>query len=122
MFLASIMMISANFMPWCTLPETESYVTPVNIPVMLIINILVALLLIVDIFMYRNTSRQKTIARISAALIAVSAIVGLLMLSEASIAVAGAILPMLLSEICIIIALRRISSDENLLRNADRLR
>lgn len=122
LFLAFVMMIASVFMPWCSIPADGITITPASIPAMLILNLLVALLLIVDIFMYRNTSRQKMIARIAAALTAISAITGLLMLNGADIAWFGAILPMLLTEVCIFIALCRIQSDENLLRNADRLR
>lgn len=102
------------------------YVTPLNDLMLGVLVGLGILLPLLAIFMYRNTGRQKLVARLGAiiSLFAVGYAVALTYLGpnpEAEIRVAG---PIMMAWDCLacIMAARAIARDEKLLRSADRLR
>lgn len=100
---------------------------PVDVPVFMVVNILVAVLLFISIFLYRNMRRQKTVTLISMLLIA------LLMATEVYFFLSwngegggvewfGSIFLLLGALVFAFLAYRGISSDERLIKAADRLR
>ena len=124
MFVAALLMVAVNFMSWGVFDGGVS-ITPVDIPAMLTINIVTAILLVVAIFMFRNMSLQKTLVRISAVFVLVSALVGgLVIYNNEGIALnwGGGILAMVAALLFTVMAMVRISADERLLKSADRIR
>ncbi|MBD5224980.1 MAG: DUF4293 domain-containing protein [Bacteroidales bacterium] len=100
---------------------------PVDVPVFMVVNILVAVLLFISIFLYRNMKRQKTATLVAMLLTA------LMMLTEIYILYSwnrdgvevewfGSIFLLLGALAFAFLAYKGISSDERLLKAADRLR
>lgn len=125
MFVAALLMVAVNFMSWGIIDGTVT-VTPADIPVMLVINILTAVMLVIAIFMYRNMSLQKTLTRISALFVVASALVGGMAIYnneyDGVVNFHGGIWAMVAAMIFIVMAIVRIGSDERLLKSADRIR
>ncbi len=113
-----------------SIPDDAASITllrPADVPVFMVVNILVAALLFISIFLFRNMRRQKTVTKISMLLIV------LLMATEiyilwswnSNIGVVdwfGSIFLLLGALVFAFLAYRGISSDERLLKAADRLR
>ena len=123
LLLASICVALFCFMPMALLSfegavpadgASASFLSPADNTVFLIVGIVVAVLLVLDIFMYRNTRRQKQVTVLSMLMIAVLAACGVLWM--------GSILLLLGAFIFSLLAYRGIRHDENLLKAADRLR
>lgn len=109
------------------LPASVSNFYPSDNMVVLIVGLLIAALLVINIFLYKNTRRQKMMTIVSIVLIAVLASTCFLMIygmgSEAStVEWLGSILLLLGAVVFSLLAYRGIRHDENLLRAADRLR
>lgn len=126
MFVAALLMVAVNFMSWGIVDGTVP-VSPVDIPSMLTINIVTAILLVIAIFMFRNMSLQKTLVRISVMFIVVSAIVGWLLIynsdgSGVALDYKGGIWALVAAMVLSVMALVRIGADERLLKSADRIR
>lgn len=107
-------------------PEHQ-FITPCEMPIFLVVNILTALLLLVAIFLYRNTARQKSVIVIAAFLIVACNIAEWCMyLGWGTVAEPlrwqGGVFLQLGALLFSILALRCIRHDEKLLRAADRLR
>ena len=98
-----------------------------DMPVFLVVNIVVALLLFLAIFLYKNTRRQKTVTLVSMLLIVVSMAVESFVLfgweTQADrVEWLGSIFLLLGALVFALLAYRGISSDEKLLKAADRIR
>lgn len=96
-----------------------------DFPVLTVIDILIAVLLIISIFTFKNLKLQKTITRLSLLLMAVIAVAGSFFLyrnaPDATLEWGGGIVLLVIAAIFDILALRGMSRDEKKLRNADRL-
>lgn len=101
-------------------------VCAVQTPVLLCVDILVALLLLIDIFLYRNLRYQMKVTRLALGLIVVleAAIAAYTCagLEDATISIIGGIVMPMLALISSFVALRLMHRDYRLLRSADRLR
>ena len=101
-------------------------VCAVQTPVLLCVDILVALLLLIDIFLYRNLRYQMKVTRLALGLIVVleAAIAAYTCaaLEGATISFIGGIVMPMLALISSFVALRLMHRDYRLLRSADRLR
>ncbi|CDE57898.1 uncharacterized protein BN799_01951 [Prevotella sp. CAG:873] len=101
-------------------------VCAVQTPVLLCVDILVALLLLIDIFLYRNLRYQMKVTRLALGLIVVleAAIAAYTCagLEGATISIIGGIVMPMLALISSFVALRLMHRDYRLLRSADRLR
>lgn len=124
LFLASIMMGIFCYLPLASQADIDF--RPYQQPVYLILNVLIAMLSLLAIFMYKNLSRQKTVVKVNAFLIAVSAIVGgiIVYMNMPHVEILWTAGPLLLfcSFLITIAAFRRINHDEKLLKAADRIR
>lgn len=113
--------------PEITDTDSVTFITPSDNWVVLIVGLLVSLLLILNIFSFKDTRRQKLMTVISIVLIAVLAACACLMVYGAQTAGAqiewmGSILLLLGAVAFALLAYRGIRHDENLLKAADRLR
>lgn len=101
-------------------------VCAVQTPVLLCVDILVALLLLIDIFLYRNLRYQMKVTRLALGLIVVleAAIAAYTCagLEGATISIIGGIVMPMLALISSFVALHLMHRDYRLLRSADRLR
>ncbi|MCC8176160.1 MAG: DUF4293 domain-containing protein [Bacteroidales bacterium] len=88
-------------------------------PMFLVISILVAVLLFLAIFMFKNLRRQRLVTLISSLLIIVTAFVGVMSMPAFCF---WPLLLMLVALVCAAWAYRRIGADDRLLRSADRIR
>jgi heme/copper-type cytochrome/quinol oxidase subunit 4 len=120
----AILSVVLNFVPWATVDE--SVITLSTNAIALTINILVAILFILAIFMYRNMRRQKTITSIGILLSVINNIAAVVLTYCGS--PAGVInwysgfMLFIVTVICGGLAHSRISADEQLLKSAYRLR
>lgn len=111
-------------------PATElaaANLTMANFPVLAIVNGLVAVLLFIAIFLYKNTRLQKRVTLLSMLLICVVAVVTLTMAlnghdEAARVEIGGSVLLLIGALVFSAMAYRGIRRDEKLLRAADRLR
>lgn len=106
--------------------ELPVKVTATDAPVYLILNIVIALLLFIAIFMYKNLKLQMRITCIGMLLIVASAITGAFItyytISGASVIWYGGVLELICALLFAQCALRCMKSDEKLLKSYDRLR
>ena len=108
-------------------PNSATFLSPKDMPVFLVVNIVVALLLFLAIFLYKNTRRQKTVTLVSMLLIAVSMAVESFVLfgweTQADrVEWLGSIFLLLGALVFALLAYRGTSSDEKLLKAAERIR
>lgn len=118
--------------PFATLPASETVggeVTEVFVkdaPVFMIINILIAVLLFISIFLYKDLKRQMTVTLASIVLIAASIVTcGFILyvgMPDATLIWFGGVTLLVVSLILAVFAYRFIRRDRNLLRSYDRLR
>ena len=125
MFVAAVLMVAVNFMSWGVVDGTM-WVTPVDFPVMLTLDLLTAVMLLIAIFMFRNMALQKTMVRISALFVVVSAIAGGLAIYNGDydgvLDFKGGVWALVGALVLIVMAIVRIASDERLLKSSDRIR
>lgn len=129
LLLAAIMMGIFCFMPIASFMVDEMYVLiePINNPVYLVVNILITLLLLLDIFLFKNFKLQKRVAVISIILIILSCVMWIMSGSnnfenfDVDWCYSSAILP-LCSLILTNMALRGIKADEEKIKSYDRIR
>lgn len=128
LLLAAICMALVSFLPLGTgmsVNGAPSFVDALDFIPLFVINILVTLLLLIDIFLFRDLKLQKKVALVNVFLEAVSIIVtGLLMLPAAGYIEEmtwTAILPVV-ALILTILARSRMAADERLLKSYDRIR
>lgn len=128
LLLAFVLMTSFCFVPFASQGVGENFAQfyPTQAPVYLTLNVLIALLSLLSIFMYKNIARQKTVVLVSFLLMLVSAVSGAVIvfatLDNAVIDWTGGILLLLASMLMSLAAYRRIVADEKLLKSYDRLR
>lgn len=120
-------MACLSFADPAAVPDSATLLFPRQNIVFWIVCMVVALLLIVNIFLYKNTRRQKLVTVMTMCLIAVLAACACLMIYQfnapgASVEWLGSILLLLGAFIFALLAYRGITHDENLLKAADRLR
>lgn len=118
--------------PFATLPASETVggeVTEVFVkdaPVFMIINILIAVLLFISIFLYKDLKRQMTVTLASIVLIAASIVTcGFILyvgMPDATMIWFGGVTLLVVSLILAVFAYRFMRRDRNLLRSYDRLR
>ena len=106
-------------------PNSVTFMRPVDVPVFMVVNIVVAFLLFLSIFLYKNTRRQKTLTLVSMLLIVV--VIEVLLLyswndAYGGIEWLGSIFLLLAALVFALLAYRGINHDERLLKAADRLR
>lgn len=104
----------------------RSPVMPADYPVYLILNIVIAVILFLAIFLYNNRKLQLTLTKVSMLLIAVSAVCGGLILyggnsDSARLEWAGGVTLLIISLVMALMAGRGIRHDINIIKNADRL-
>lgn len=132
LLVAAILIAVFCFIPMATIIDIESassatFVSPKDVPTLLIINSLIAVILILAIFMFKNTRRQKTLTLLSMLLIVVSGVCEGIVLAGwgsqiAEIEWVSGLCILLGALLAAILAFRGIRHDEKLLRAADRLR
>ena len=108
-------------------PNSVTFMRPVDVPVFMVVNIVVAFLLFLSIFLYNNTRRQKTLTMVSMLLIVVVMVTEVLLLyswndAYGGIEWLGSIFLLLAALVFALLAYRGINHDERLLKAADRLR
>ena len=123
LLIASIMMGFFCFRPMALISEAPVCVC--DYPVYLTLNALIALLLLISIFMFKNLARQQMVVKICLFLYLASGVSGaLLIYNLADVAIAWFGAPLLLGAAFVITlaALARIKADDKLLKSYDRLR
>lgn len=125
LLISAIFVALAGILPYAVTANGVD-VCAVQTPVLLCVDILVALLLLIDIFLYRNLRYQMKVTRLALGLIVVleAAIAAYTFagLEGATISIIGGIVMPVLALISSFVALRLMHRDYRLLRSADRLR
>ena len=125
LLISAIFVALAGLLPYAVTANGVD-VCAVQTPVLLCVDILVALLLLIDIFLYRNLRYQMKVTRLALGLIVVleAAIAAYTCagLEGATISIIGGIVMPVLALISSFVALRLMHRDYRLLRSADRLR
>lgn len=133
LFIAAVLVGVFCFLPMAIVsgepldPNSATFIAPKDLPVFLIVNIVVAVLLLLSIFLYKNTRRQKTLTLVSMLLIVVLMAVESFVLfgwdsSAGRVEWLGSIFLLIGALFFALLAYRGISADEKLLKSADRLR
>ena len=125
LLISAIFVALAGILPYAVTANGVD-VCAVQTPVLLCVDILVALLLLIDIFLYRNLHYQMKVTRLALGLIVVleAAIAAYTCagLEGATISIIGGIVMPVLALISSFVALRLMHRDYSLLRSANRLR
>ncbi len=125
LLISAIFVALAGILPYAVTANGVD-VCAVQTPVLLCVDILVALLLLIDIFLYRNLRYQMKVTRLALGLIVVLeagiAAYTCAGLEGATISIIGGIVMPMLALISSFVALRLMHRDYRLLRSADRLR
>lgn len=125
LLISAIFVALAGILPYAVTANGVD-VCAVQTPVLLCVDILVALLLLIDIFLYRNLRYQMKVTSLALGLIVVleAAIAAYTCagLEGATISIIGGIVMPVLALISAFVALRLMLRDYRLLRSADRLR
>lgn len=125
LLISAIFVALAGILPYAVTANGVD-VCAVQTPVLLCVDILVALLLLIDIFLYRNLRYQMKVTRLALGLVVVleAAIAAYTCagLEGATISIIGGIVMPVLALISAFVALRLMHRDYRLLRSADRLR
>ncbi len=125
LLISAIFVALAGILPYAVTANGVD-VCAVQTPVLLCVDILVALLLLIDIFLYRNLRYQMMVTRLALGLIVVleAAIAAYTCagFEGATISIIGGIVMPMLALISSFVALRLMHRDYRLLRSADRLR
>ena len=104
----------------------DTELVAIDFPVFLIVNILTGLLLLIDIFLFKNLKLQRMVAAICVLLIIASAVSAAIVLASYGdlwqVAWYGAPVGIVCALICTILARHRMGEDEKKLRSYDRLR
>lgn len=99
---------------------------PLSYPIFLTVNILIGILLVIDIFLYRNLRHQRLVAAVCILLIIASAVTAALIITGSGdnwgIAWGGAPVGLACALICTILARYRMGCDEKTLKSYDRIR
>ena len=128
---AAVLMGLLCFMPMFLVVDNSApehqFIFPADMPVLMVVSGLTALLLFVAIFLYRNTARQKSVIVISMLLTVACAIAEVCVYMgwgsiDATLQWQGSAFLLAGALVFSLMAYRGIRKDENLLRAADRLR
>lgn len=131
LLIAAICMALFCFTPFASFSDpasanSVSLITPCDFMVFLVLNLTIATLLFISIFLYRNLKRQLTVTLLSILLIAVSAVTGIFIvygrLEGGRIELWGGVLLLILALVAALWAYRKIQGDRKLLASMDRLR
>lgn len=129
LLIAVVLMGCLNFVPVARIPGEAGAAEPfftTDAPVLMIVSILVAVLLFISIFMFKNLKQQMKVTILSILLMCVLLVGGIFVLfrtaPDAEIEWAGATLLLCCSVILALAAWRLMKKDYRLLRSADRLR
>lgn len=134
LLIAAVLVAVFCFVPMALIEDNSlaegsaSFLNPVDFPVLMAVNALVALLLFIAIFMYKNTRRQKTVTLVSMMLLVVGMVTECCYLYSwnagegGRVKWLGSIFLLIGALVFSALAYRAIRSDEKLLRSADRLR
>ena len=129
LFVGLVLMVWSCFMPVASMPDPaasmDTFLFPVVAPVLLVLDIVIAMLLGIAIFMYRNLKSQMSVTTITILLLIAQIItlcvMNLVAMTDAVFNVQAYILPAI-SLICSYAAYRFERKDWKLLRSYDRLR
>lgn len=117
------------FMPFATIPmenEAARAVFAKDAPALLVLNIVIAVLLIIVIFMYKNLRRQMKMTILSMVLICASVVTSAFIIfgriDGAEPVLLGGVTLLVLALVFALLAYRGMSRDHKLLRSMDRLR
>lgn len=132
LFLGAVCMVLFTFLPFASLKNEIQIMDlyPKDFPVYLVLNLLIAALMLIAIFKYRNLKQQKKVTLLSILLICCSAVTGGFLLfgpsapqGEVSLLWRkGDIALLLAALICGLAAYRGISKDQRTLSSYDRIR
>lgn len=127
LLVAVFAMILACFLPFGALEQAEVLkISAKDYPVILVVNILIAALLMIDIFMYKNLRAQKHVAAVCAFLCLASIATQVLVLMNAELKFNlvwnGSIICTFCAFVCAMMARYNMKRDENILKSYDRLR
>lgn len=130
LLLATVLMAVATFFsPIAESVNPDGTPAPMfmtDAPILAIVSLLVAALLCINIFMYKNLKRQMQLTLLSIVLICVVAVTGAFILYRnamlGGIIWSGAVLLLIIAAVLAMAAYRFMRRDHNLLRSADRLR
>lgn len=130
LLIAVVLMAVFCCTPWASqAAEGVAEATPVFVsdaPVLLILNIVIAVLLFLSIFMFKNLKRQMTVTLLSIILICTSMVTCGIMLYTAypgaGLIWTGGVLLLLVALVCAVFAYRFMKKDHKLLTSYDRLR
>lgn len=123
LLIASIFMGLFCYLPIALVENSELSVY--NFPIYLTLNVLIAILLFISIFLYKNLARQKTVVKICMMLNVASIIAGALIMYNIwtdVISWKGTLLLVVATLGIMLGAYRHIVADERLLKNYDRIR
>lgn len=129
LFLAVVMMAIFSLTPMATYSAEADQVVSVyakDAPVLLTVTLLVAVLMFISIFMYKNLKRQITVTLLSILLIAVTLVTGMFVIYRAypgaDFVIFGGLSLLVVALILALGAYRCMKSDLRKLRSYDRLR
>lgn len=117
--------------PYAHITAAEAALNPTPVfvyeaPVFLTLNIVIAIVLFIAIFLYKDLKRQMTVTLISIVLICASVVTtGFILyttMPDAELVWTGGVLLLLVALLCSIAAYRFMGKDRKLLRSYDRLR
>lgn len=123
LLIATVIMVVIGLRPFVWVGDAPVYLS--DFPVLAIIDWLIAVLLFICIFTFKNLRLQKNIALISLLLMVVLAITGFIyearMMPEAYPEWGGGVLFLIIAAIFDVMAYRGMNRDQKKLRNSDRL-
>lgn len=131
LFFATVLMVLFSLMPFAsvTVDSQVASLHPKDYPVYLVVNLLIAALLFIAIFKYRNLKLQMKVTMLSIVLICCSAVTGGLLLygpgapaGAVELEWAGGILLLIAALIFAIFAYRGMRNDRRKLSSNDRIR
>ncbi len=130
LLIAVVLMCVFCCTPWAShAAEGVAEASPVFVseaPVLLILNIVIAVLLFISIFMFKNLKRQMAVTVLSIILICASMVTcGILLYTAypgATFIWTGGVLLLLVALVCVLFAYRFMKKDHKLLTSYDRLR
>lgn len=123
LLIATVLMCIIGLRPFSWVGDTPVYLS--QFPVLAVINWLIAVLLFIAIFTFKNLKLQKTIVLVALVLMTVLGIVGFIyqqrLLPEALPEWGGGVLFLIIAAVLDYMAYRGICNDRKKLRNSDRL-
>lgn len=129
LLIAAIFVAIFCFTPFASIEAGEAAAQAVHVmdaPVLFIVNILIAILLILSIFMFKNLRLQMKMTILSMVLICVSIVASFFYIyagfEGAEPILFGGVLLLIIAAVFALLALRGMRHDHKLLRSVDRLR